>query len=265
MRINYKNFPILRDLEELNPWALSVDNGFVEDNVLKNPLELRTLVEGCVDIYRQHNERYWLTNPFVEAIAKASPKIVKDGLHLKYKQPKCGLLIINKSVVMYLSNPSDEKAKLVLYGFSHQSITSFGAIMHSKEDPNSYLYSGRFYELGEDGKPFNNLSKLQSWLESVAIALYFIDNCELESKVIQANKKERFVGEKYLNETSKEMTLLNCSWFTELIRDTPFTVNGHLRWQPCGEKNSKRKLIWIDGFEKKGYNRKPIKNQKHDG
>lgn len=259
MRINYKNYPILKDLETLNPWGLKLDNAFMEDNALKGFDRMRTIVEGAVDIYRQHQKKYWLTIPFVEAISKASPKIIKDGLHLKYKYPDCGLLVIKKSVVLYLANPQDNKVKLAVYGFNNESVTSFGAIIQNQEDPEKYTYSGRYYEVDENGKSYNNTEHLVAWLESIAIALYFIDNCEVETKVIEANKKERFEGEKYLNETNKEMTLLNCSWFTELIRTTPFSVNGHLRWQPCGEKHSKRKLIWIEGFEKKGYNKKAQK------
>jgi hypothetical protein len=52
---------------------------------------------------------------------------------------------------------------------------------------------------------------------------------------------------------------LDCKWFTDIIREAPFRVKGHLRWQFFGEKKAKRKLIWIDEFEKSGYKRSATK------
>jgi hypothetical protein len=78
-------------------------------------------------------------------------------------------------------------------------------------------------------------------------------------RVIAPNKKDRTNGQKHYNESKSDITILDCRWFTELIRDTPFAVRGHLRWQVHGEKRGKRKLIWIDKFEKAGYHRKQSK------
>jgi hypothetical protein len=93
-------------------------------------------------------------------------------------------------------------------------------------------------------------------LNSAMISIYFIHNCEIETKVVKPKEKHRLYGVKYFNESKSPFTILDCTWFTNLIRDTPFTVNGHFRWQPCGVNYSKKKLIWIDAFEKKGYTRK---------
>lgn len=263
MRINPKNYPIIADLESLNSMQIKVDDAFIQDEIFGKSLKglemIRTLLDGMLDVYKQVSRRYLMTEPFVESIKKAFPKIIKDELHLKHKKPDCGIIYVNGSIVLYLANPQDEKTKLALFGFNRECLTSFGAIMIDPENPDEYIYTGRFYEITEDGKTKNNPHNLNAWLESIAVSLYFIDNCEIETKVVAANTKSKFMGEKYLNETKSSFTLLNCSWLTELIRTTPFSVNGHLRWQPCGEKNSNRKLIWIEGFEKHGYVRKAQK------
>lgn len=63
---------------------------------------------------------------------------------------------------------------------------------------------------------------------------------------------------KVVNDTGIEVTLLDSTWFREIIRNEGFKVRGHFRLQPC--KNDKgewtRKLIYINEFEKHGYHRR---------
>ena len=82
---------------------------------------------------------------------------------------------------------------------------------------------------------------------------------KVEVKEIKPKEKTYFNKDKYFNETKSNITVLDCRWFTDLIRNIPFQVKGHLRWQVYGEKNQKRKLKWIDEFEKHGYTRKATK------
>jgi hypothetical protein len=251
MRINYTTHPILKSLESGNPMGLKLDVAFGMDDKM-NAETIMDLVSSSMQIYKQVAHRYYLTTPFVEAIEKANEKIVKDDLHLKYVKPDCGIMFVKNVMVMYLKDPQDNGCKLTVMGYNRDSLTSFGMIVQNGDE---YVYAGRYYAKDEDGNIYSDSFKLQAWLESICSVLYFIDNCEVETKVIASNKKDKFKGEKYLNETSKDYTVLDCGWFTELIRDTPFHVNGHLRWQPCGERHTKRKLIWVDSFEKKGYKR----------
>lgn len=63
---------------------------------------------------------------------------------------------------------------------------------------------------------------------------------------------------KVVNDTGIEVTLLDSTWFREIIRNEGFKVRGHFRLQPC--KNDKgewtHKLIYINEFEKHGYHRR---------
>jgi hypothetical protein len=78
---------------------------------------------------------------------------------------------------------------------------------------------------------------------------------------MKPNEKHKENGNKHYNESKSDIIVLDCKWFTDLIRSIPFHVNGHLRWQHCGEKFSKRKLIWVSDFEKQGYVRKATKEK----
>ena len=81
--------------------------------------------------------------------------------------------------------------------------------------------------------------------------LWFVRNCDIEQKIIKPKEKYRENGNKHYNESKSELIILDCRWFTELIRDIPFLVKGHFRWQPVGEGRTQKKLIWIEDFKKK--------------
>lgn len=89
--------------------------------------------------------------------------------------------------------------------------------------------------------------------------LCFIKYVQVETKEIKVGKKEKHVGVKYLNETRSDITILDSTWFTTLVRSEGFMVGekdgGFFRLQPCGPNNSQRKLIWVLPFQKEGYTR----------
>jgi len=62
-------------------------------------------------------------------------------------------------------------------------------------------------------------------------------------------------GEKMVNDTGIEVTLLDSSWFRSIIRTEGFLVRGHFRLQPYKDETGEwaRKLIYIHEFEKHGY------------
>lgn len=56
--------------------------------------------------------------------------------------------------------------------------------------------------------------------------------------------------------TLNEVSFLDCSWYTTVIRNEGFSVKGHFRLQPCGPGRSEKKLIYIHEFQKHGYHRR---------
>jgi hypothetical protein len=84
----------------------------------------------------------------------------------------------------------------------------------------------------------------------------FMKYCEVETKIIGAGKKEKFIGTKYLNETNRKIEIVDSTWFTTIVKSEGFHVRGHFRFQPFGEGLKNKKLIWISDFEKAGYTKK---------
>ncbi len=115
----------------------------------------------------------------------------------------------------------------------------------SKEDAKELIWDG-YVKDGRDAAYWNAL---------LLRFIFFRKYCDLDVKVIPATKKDKHIGVKYINETNRNITVLDSTWFTTLVKTGAFSVSGHFRWQPYGPGNSLRKLIWISDFEKEGYTR----------
>jgi hypothetical protein len=57
------------------------------------------------------------------------------------------------------------------------------------------------------------------------------------------------------NKTGLKVITLTSTWLNNIVRETGFKVKGHFRLQSYGPGMTDKKLIWINTFEKKGYNR----------
>lgn len=102
-------------------------------------------------------------------------------------------------------------------------------------------------------------------LSAILSAELFINFAEVETKLMKPNTQiwdERMVNAIYNNKTKSDITVIDSTWYQNLVSSGAFKVRGHFRLQPYGPNNSKRKLTWINEFEKEGYHRKAkIENQ----
>jgi len=245
MRLNKNTYPAYGHLE--GGENLRIDAMIVDYFDSKS---FNFFLKSIFELYNTIQKRYYLTNTFKEAIITALPKINDGEKHLENIPNDCGIIFTDGGFTLYKTNTLDYK--ILCYGFKRDGLTTFGYV--NKEN-----FFGGIGANIKDGKPFNDTKHLAEYLNSVLTTLYFINNCEIETKVLPPKQKHKINGEKHFNESKNDILILDCKWFTDLIRDTPFTVRGHLRWQPHGEKRSKRKLIWIDEFEKSGYSVKAKK------
>jgi len=90
----------------------------------------------------------------------------------------------------------------------------------------------------------------------VAIEL-FINYADVETKILEPSR-QIWDGPRaiYNNKSKVPITVVDSSWYTNLVSSGAFKVRGHFRLQPHGHGLKKRKLIWINDFEKEGYTRK---------
>jgi hypothetical protein len=251
MRLNGNTYPAYHCLENNIYDLLRIDAMF-KDVILTDSQKFYDFLSALKFTYKQVDRRFYITEPFKEAIHTAAPKIIKDGKLFTDIPSGCGILFTNTGFTLYISNPTDKKLKLLCYGFTRDTLTTYGIV------DNDFNYSGCAFNQ-VDGKPINDTKFCAEYLNGILLAIWFIHNCEVDSKIVSPKEKYRDEQRKYFNESKSSFTVLSCNWFTDLIRDTPFSVKGHFRWQVHGEKKAKRKLIWIDEFEKSGYTRKAQK------
>ncbi len=98
--------------------------------------------------------------------------------------------------------------------------------------------------------------ELSEWQINFLQILLFLKYTNPEYKYVPAQKKIGTKKNGYTNATNTNVTIVNSTWNSIVIREEGFQVSGHFRLQPCGPARAHRKLIWIDSFEKEGYIRK---------
>ena len=247
MRLNKSTYPAYMVLESGQHHCLQIDAMF--GDLFNEPEQLMGFIKNMAAVYQSVKNRFFMTEPFREAIEKAIPKLVEKGA--ENTQKESGIILTSKGFVLYGCNPSPDK-KFVLYGFTRDVLTTYGYV---DKDGQCFGIAASV----RNGQPYNDTDTMYEMLYSYQLAVYFINNCEIETKILHPSAKHRADGVKYFNESRSNITILDCRWFTELVRDAPFHVNGHLRWQACGEKFSKRKLTWVSEYQKQGYRRQAQK------
>lgn len=169
-------------------------------------------------------------------------------------------LLPDKSAIIYRWN----NLKMETIHIGGVDIIEIANLRFEELDGKRYAAIQRVPELGitEDGKKFN-VSKHQQegtiipWITLIYLAFYHF--AEVEVKIISSATSQKKIvlnSEKYLNETKPKIEIVDSNWFTKIIRIVGFSVSGHFRLQPHGQNLSKRKLIWIDEYQKDGFTRK---------
>ncbi len=79
--------------------------------------------------------------------------------------------------------------------------------------------------------------------------------------IVPPHGKTKTKHEKYVNDNPICIKVWDMRMFNTYVRLEGFPVSGHFRHQRVGEGRTNHRLIWINEFEKHGYNRKYLKNQ----
>lgn len=87
--------------------------------------------------------------------------------------------------------------------------------------------------------------------------LLFVELSELRIDILQPNEKVgKTKSNKVINRSKSDIIVVTHKWNVISIRTESFLVSGHWRIQPYGKNRDKKKLIYIDTFEKEGYIRR---------
>ena len=261
MKFKYE-YPIYQTLQRGDILSFQIDDALIEHFGLEQCVS--DIAPSAFSAYKELKDdgRFYITDAFADAVEKSTGKlrdlINADSFSLEEVIFMQGRLFLHRNgFVMHRVTTKNGKSFFEFYIFSKIALVGWGRI-----DCNNAASTIEGVENNTDGylatlQPVNPRSIFIQFWASYLMFNIFLSECEVEIKVVQPDGKFKYEKIKYFNDLKSPITFLDCRWFRELIIDAPFGVSGHLRWQPCGEGRSKKKLIWIAPFEKKGYHRKP--------
>ena len=200
-----------------------------------------------------------VSDAFMEASKKSIKQLAElfkedlvSGKHVKFT----GSIIIKDSVFLYYLDFINGESEII-------------QLFQFHKDGCLYMYDGMNTsdksELVTAGDPnesyFTDKSRAKTWLSDttfeILLLMYFKKYAQVETVESKARTKIHAQGCKYLNETDLDIEYLDSKWFTTLVNSKGFKVGGHFRLQPKKKEGEwTKELIWINDFEKKGYNRK---------
>lgn len=115
-------------------------------------------------------------------------------------------------------------------------------------------------QTGDISLPNSDKEETKMLFKKFLQILTFLEFSELETITLKPRTKYGTKKQgKYMNESGEDVTLVDSTWNKIIVSVGDFGVSGHLRLQPCGADRSERKLIYISEYIKKGYVRKPKK------
>lgn len=128
-----------------------------------------------------------------------------------------------------------------------------GSYRHDDEHFNKY-YIADFSYIKSDAERSLKNKFIVNTVELVVQIEVFLQYAELNTKFLKPHHRDmEGVLCKYDNKTGGNITIVDSTWYTSLIKSDAFKVRGHFRLQPHGHGLKQRKLIWIHEFQKEGY------------
>lgn len=148
-------------------------------------------------------------------------------------------------------NYGEEDRTLLIIPIHNDRITQATDQYHLKgyEEEYGWEYSAK------DGRAW--YGKIHDYVMSFIL---FYNFTESETHVVHGtdtgeSRRLKLNNEKFLNETSNNIEIIDITYFTKLIRTSEFGVTGHFRVQHFGTGYSEAKIIFVDTYKKSGYTR----------
>lgn len=258
MKLNYKNTAI-RFLEDSVNFPFDVPEYNVPMSIPEKwNLKYHIRNHAVDEIKRQRyslNIQY-VTKPLYDAYLKSIGKIREVTEAIKLED--YGTLIIPRDTytltIFYFIKAEgkigewDYQTNMIVFA-KHRSLTvhSLDCVVQVMNHKSVRVVRKEFSALGWIDEDF---------VRQLILFKTFLRYAVTESKIVNAQRKERHLGEKYVNETKYNIQILDSTYFTTISRTEGFGVKGHFRLQPYGPGLTQKRLQWISDYQKQGYTRK---------
>lgn len=259
MKINYKNTALgfIKDPENF-PFYLpdyTHEMTFAEGEAFKKSIIKSTNGSGFKESWLTNIQ--YVTMPFYDAYNRSRDKIRPEVTSVEFQE--AGTLIIpwprHTQTIFYAIQTTGKKENweysvlMMIFTKSPHSekfgLDLFVYLSNRDEDFIERIWKG-YVDSGRDSS---------WWIADLMCFKTFLKYVEAETKIVNAKRKEKHCGEKYVNETDYKVEILNSTYFTTISRTEGFGVTGHFRMQPYGPGLSQKRLQWISDYQKTGYTR----------
>lgn len=166
-----------------------------------------------------------------------------------------------QSMFILLDNDRSGVIKVDRFGSDISFILMSDLDVKFKTTYNSYSFVSKSFNIEKDDeealRKFPQAESILNYENSVFVVqlLAYLIFGEVTEKHLPPKAQINVGFTRFLNNSKLNIAFCDTLW-KQRINVDGFKVRGHFRLQPCGEKREKRKLIWIEEFEKQGYNRK---------
>ena len=253
-RISYRKYPVLEILKNNSFNSLRL----APDEYKDFPLEAREQVKRQLLEASKLKNVTSVSSTFIKGAERSISKLIT--LLKEDYSSKEAILLIDERLVVYSNKQTPEGfvASLLILGKSGNIMLS-GVAKMGPTGGFINMYATDFYIKGLDAS-MRASDKSQIFAVAACqtdMLLLFKKYAQVEIVESKARTKIHAHGCKYLNETDLDIEYLDSKWFTSLVNSQGFKVGGHFRLQPKKKEGEwTKELIWINDFEKKGYNRK---------
>jgi hypothetical protein len=257
MIFNYKKYPSLEYiLTGRNPMmSISIPSDRTEQDRARASMEIFNILKKVGT--KTFAKIEYISDPFHAAMGSAASKLndlFTTAEVVAICNDKRGVFIMRDLVVVYNFYSLIERDGILHYeilctrGDVHV-LHSFGTI-----NGNTGIVETDSVEITQE-----YVDKGVETLSYICAIFFFKKHVDIDQKVLEYNQKVLVNKDRMKNELKAKVTILDSTYFTEIISKGGFDVRGHWRMQPVGEGRTERKLTWINPFEKTGYKRKAKK------
>lgn len=250
MKISNRTHPILEKISNCKLGVLPVyedDKTFFENNVESYKYIFEKLSKLC------KNNINSISSNFEEAMFRAKiplAKLYKDDMDKNISFEIAGVYIYNEYVSVNFQKVFEGSDDIeVAHMLFFKDAMPLGFWVYNTIEKQEVIWLSQYLKA--------NKSEIKTMYGSYTckdiMIEYFKKYAKVETKFLPANKTVKEINCKYVNDTNANITILDSTWFTNLVKSDAFKVRGHFRLQPCGEGLKEKKLIWISDFEKNGY------------
>ena len=253
MRFNYKILPIIKCLEENMLGTIPIDIEDKKQFFDKHFLDYfkNSFKQNCIYFKSEINI---ISKTFYESSYKAKLKLMEVlfGEHSMLETNINGTFITEHycHCIKFSQNKQTEQYEVCLYTFTKKGIPLVFYTINNNYEEFKWVSNGCHDE---------KVDHIQLAIVECLIFGLFKKYADIETNELPAGQKIKGINCEYghaLNETKLNLTYLTSTWFTNLVKSDSFNVRGHFRFQACGKSFKERKLIWINEFQKEGYERK---------